>query len=108
MVGREVGLRQQGIGVLAVGWLWYRQRSTRKGVVFVKNQTGRKLGWVSISDNSLQVTNVQRGIGILVDRYRIVQRAESAALSDIAIYMGKKQGRAMGLAFLEHGLPTRL
>lgn len=106
-VGREIGLRAKGIGVLSVGWLWFRKRSSQsRGTFYVRNKTGRKLGWAHIGENSLWITNRQDGIAEVVERYGIVRQAENAVLKDIGIYMARKQGRAIGLALLEAGLPT--
>jgi hypothetical protein len=107
-VGKEVGLRQRGIGVLAVGWLWYRRKKTRAGTTFVLNRTGRKLGYVHIGENTLRMVNVQAGIGEVVERYGIVRKGVNTVLRDMDVYMAQKQGRAIGLTLLEQGLPTIL
>jgi hypothetical protein len=103
-VGREVGLRQRGIGVLAASFLWYRRRSSQaRGTFFVKNRTGRPLGSVEKGDGFLKITSQVPGITEVDERYGVVDRALGEAAVDMMNYVSRKERENYAAAFRSLG-----
>lgn len=97
IVGAEIALRQSGIGVLAASFLMFR-RSQRWSISqdsyvrtgahdFIPNRTGRPLGSVQVTDDSMEIASYATGIGQVEQRYGIVDRALNASADDMLIYL---------------------
>jgi hypothetical protein len=94
-VGREIALRQKGIGVLGASFLWFRARSNQaRGRFFVRNKTGRRLGYVEKGEGYLRIVGLKEGIGIVDARYLVVATALAGALADTEVYLARKQEEA--------------
>jgi hypothetical protein len=87
-VGRELGARQRGIGVLAAAFLWYRRRSSQaRGVYYVKNRTGKfSLGRVERDESTFRIVGDVQGLSEVDARYGIVERAIASETADIQRY----------------------
>jgi hypothetical protein len=98
-VGREVKLRQRGAGVLGASFLWYRSRTNQaQGRHFVKNRTGRPLGYVEKGQGFLRIVGLTDGLTLVDSRYNIVATKVAEATSDMVVYVNQKQsqlGRAL-------------
>jgi hypothetical protein len=91
-VGKEVALRQRGIGVLAASFLWYRKRSSQaRGTYFVRNQTSKVLGYVEKGENFLRIVGETEGLAKVDSRYGIVSAAIVEAQQDMVEYINTKQ-----------------
>lgn len=87
-VGREINLRQRGIGVLAASFLWFRKRSNQsKGTFYVRNKTGKPLGFAEVLDGSFRIVGETAGLSEVDARYGIVAGALSAARDDMVKYL---------------------
>lgn len=93
-VGRELGLRQSGIGVLAVSFLWYRSRKPQSGVYYVKNRTRRPIGAVEKGDGFLRIIGDALGLSEVDARYGIVAKAISDSEADMLQYFRNIQIKA--------------
>jgi hypothetical protein len=103
-VGREIGIRQRGIGVLAVSFLWFRRRSSQaKGTYYVKNRTGRPLGYVEKGEGFLQIVSQAAGINEVNDRYGVVDRALGESAQDMMAYIRRKERENYAAAFSSLG-----
>ncbi len=92
IVGREIGLRQSGIGVLAASFLWYRRRSNQaRGTFLVKNRTGKPLGSVQKSPGALRIMGFPPGLDKVSQRYGVVNRAIVEANADTEVYLARKE-----------------
>lgn len=99
-VGKEVGRRQAGIGVLAASFLWYRGRSSQaRGKYFVKNKTGNSLGFVDRGENTFRIVGLTKGLATIDARYGIVNTALAGAAGDMMVYIRRKQREAFTKAF---------
>lgn len=100
-VGREIGIRQKGIGVLAASFLWFRRRSSQaKGIYYVKNRSGRRsLGSVEKVPGRLTIVAEVAAIGDVDERYGIVDRALSESATDMLQYVQRKQVENFNAAF---------
>lgn len=88
IVGAEIALRQSGIGVLAASFLMFRNRSSQaRGTYQVPNRTGRPLGSVQVTDDSMEIASYAAGIGTVESRYGIVDRALNASADDMLVYL---------------------
>lgn len=88
IVGAEIALRQSGIGVLAASFLMFRNRSSQaRGTYQVPNRTGRPLGSVTVTDDSIEIASYAAGIGTVESRYGIVDRALNASAADMLVYL---------------------
>lgn len=88
VVGRELGARQRGIGVLAAAYLWRRSRSNNaRGTYYVRNRTGRYvLGFVERAENSFRIVAEAAGASVVDSRYGIVDRVLARETADIEQY----------------------
>ena len=109
-LGRELAARGSGIGVLAASFLWYRNRTTRTGIVQVPNRTGRPLGRVERGERSLRIVglgNIDKsgstGIGIVDTRYGLTARALARSEADIQVYLDRKARETAAKAFGDGG-----
>lgn len=99
-VGREVGIRQRGIGVLAASFLWYRSRSSQaRGTYYVKNRTGRPLGAVEKGEGFLRITSMADGIDRVNARYGIVDRVLLESAADMMTYIRERERKNYAEAF---------
>ena len=99
-VGKEVALRQAGIGMLAASFLWYRKRiSQAKKTYYVPNRTGKPLGYVERGDGFLRIVGEAEGLDVVDARYSIVQAALARETADIAEYLTRKELELFGVAF---------
>jgi len=90
-VGREIALRQRGIGMLAASFLWYRGRSSQaKGIYYVKNHTGHPLGFVEKGEGFLRMVGLADGLSTVDSRYGIVASSLSTAEQDMQVYIERK------------------
>lgn len=88
IVGAEIALRQSGIGVLAASFLMFRNRSSQaRGTYQTPNRTGRPLGSVTVTDDSMEIASYATGIGTVESRYGIVDRALNASADDMLVYL---------------------
>ncbi len=88
IVGAEIALRQSGIGVLAASFLMFRNRSSQvRGTYQTPNRTGRPLGSVTVTDDSIEIASYATGIGTVESRYGIVDRALNASADDMIVYL---------------------
>lgn len=88
IVGAEIALRQSGIGVLAASFLMFRNRSSQaRGTYQTPNRTGRQLGSVTVTDDSIDIASYATGIGTVESRYGIVDRALNASADDMLVYL---------------------
>lgn len=101
-VGREVGLRARGVGVLAVSFLWFRRRfvrgATGREVVYRRNKTGRPLGWVEKIRGALRIVGQTPGLDVVDARYGVVRGAIAAATADMESYVSRKYREAFARA----------
>lgn len=92
IVGREIALRQRGIGVLAASFLWFRGRTSKaRGTYYVRNKTGRALGSVEKGNGFLRILGYTEGLAGVDVRYGIVSRALNEARADMLIYVERKE-----------------
>lgn len=99
-VGKEVALRQAGIGMLAASFLWYRKRQSQaKGTFTVLNRTGKPLGYVDRGEGFLRIVSEADGIDVVDARYGIVQAVLQRETADMAEYITKKEREIFGVAF---------
>jgi hypothetical protein len=95
IVGREIALRQSGIGVLGASFLWYRRRSNQaRGTFFVKNRTGRPLGFVDKGPGYLRIVGLTSGLREVDARYGVVASALQEATADTEEYLIRKDREA--------------
>lgn len=101
-VGREVRLRQRGAGVLAASFLWFRSRSNNaQGKFFVKNRTGRPLGYVEKGEGYLRIVGETEGLALVDSKYGIVAAAVDRARQDMVVYVNQKQSQLARALFKE-------
>lgn len=101
----ELMLRQQGIGVLAASFLWVRRRTSKdRGTYFVRNKTGRVLGYVEKGDGSLRIVGVNDALSMVDERYGIVRTAVEEVTADTMQYVERKMSEAFDLATDRYGL----
>lgn len=82
-VGRELKARERGIGVLAASFLWYRRRSSQaRGTYYVRNRSGRSLGYLESADGVARIVAETPGVARVADRYGIVSSAIQAETAD--------------------------
>lgn len=99
-VGREIGLRQRGIGVLAASFLWFRRRTSQaRGTFYVRNKTGRPLGSVEKGEGYLRIVSATDGLVKVNQRYGIVDRALGDAATDMMEYIRRKERENFFAAF---------
>jgi hypothetical protein len=92
IVGREIALRQRGIGVLAASFLWFRGRSSQaKGTYYVRNKTGAPLGSVEKGSGFLRILGFTEGLSSVDARYSIVIHALAEAREDMLAYVERKE-----------------
>jgi hypothetical protein len=90
-VGREISLRQRGIGVLAASFLWFRSRSSQaRGTYYVRNNTGRPLGGVERTEGSFRIFGETAGLAEVDARYGIVAGALAIARDDMVTYLKER------------------
>lgn len=97
IIGAEVALRQSGIGVLAASFLMFRNAkrwSVSQGKYVglrvrevTPNRTGRPLGSVQVTDDSIEIASYAAGIGIVEQRYGISSRALDESSIDMLEYL---------------------
>ena len=96
IVGAEIALRQSGIGVLAASFLMFRNRSSQaRGTYQTPNRTGRPLGFVTVTDDSMEIASYATGIGTVESRYGIVDRALNASADDMLVYLRDREALAL-------------
>jgi len=106
-VAQELLRRQAGQGALAASFLWMRRRSSQaRGVVYVRNKTGRPIGYAERGAEHFRIVSLQPGADIIDRRYGIVARAAAAVTADMAPYIARKQQEAMRRALASTGLRT--
>lgn len=104
-VGAEVRARGRGVGVLAVSFLWFRKRQSReRGTFFVRNRTGRPLGYVEKQPNSLRIVGLTPGLDVVGERYGVVSAAVNAVTADMIPYISRKLDAAARASFAAAGL----
>lgn len=105
IVGAEIALRQSGIGVLAASFLMFR-RSRRWSISqdsyvrtgahdFIPNRTGRPLGSVQVTADSMEIASYAAGIGQVEQRYGIADRALNASADDMLVYLRDREALAL-------------
>jgi hypothetical protein len=105
MVGKETAARARGIGVLAASFLWFRRAGKGKGRRFVRNRTGRPLGFADVGDRSLHIVGLGSvgsagaGIGSVDVRYGLSKRAIDRVSADTEQYLVDRQAKAFAAAF---------
>ena len=98
-VGREVAIRQRGIGVLAASFLWFRTRTSQaKGTYYVKNKSGKSLGAVEKGDGFLRIIGFTEGLADVDARFGIVNRALAEARADMLAYVERKENELIRAA----------
>lgn len=101
IVGKEVGLRQSGIGVLAASFLWYRRRSSQaKGQYLVKNRTGKPLGSVVKEPGMLRILGFTDGLSETGERYGVFGRALEGATARMEASITRRR-EAAALRYLQ-------
>lgn len=90
-VGLELARRQSGIGALAASFLWYRKYTTKEsGTRLVANRSGRPIGGVTRTPDSLRIQAQSPGISTLDKRHSIVDKALQGAADDMLTYLRRK------------------
>lgn len=97
-VGREIAIRQRGIGILAASFLWFRSRTSSAGTHYVVNKTGRKLGFVEKGKDFLRIVGLTDGLDEVDARYGIVARAIADVTADIVTYVERKENELLRAA----------
>lgn len=106
-VAQELARRQAGQGALAASFLWMRRRSSQaRGTYYVRNKTGRPLGYVEKGAEYFRIVSLQPGADVVDQRYGIVARAAATVMSDMAPYIDRKQREAAYRAMQSTGLRT--
>lgn len=96
-VGREVKIRQSGIGALAASFLWFRGRSSQaKGKYYVPNRTGHPIGYVERGDGFLRIVGLTLGLSEVNIRYGIVATALAQAEQDMEQYITERYSKLFG------------
>jgi hypothetical protein len=91
-VGKEIAIRQKGIGALAASFLWFRARFSQvRGIYYVRNKTGRPLGYAEKGDGYLRIVGMTDGLEEVDARYGIVSTALTEAAADMLIYIERKE-----------------
>jgi hypothetical protein len=94
IVGKEVALRQSGIGELGAAFLWFRSRGKGENQRFVLNHSGRPIGSVSVDDGQAMIVGDVAGIGTVAERYDIVAKAISDETDDTLRWIAEQQDLA--------------
>ena len=90
-VGKELALRQSGIGVLAAAFLWYRSRSNNaQGTFYVRNKVGRPIGGVIRGDGTFRIVGDIEGLSEVDVRYGIVQQSLRTVEVDMLTYLAQR------------------
>jgi len=101
-VGKEIGLRQRGIGALAASFLWYRSRSNNAvGTYYVKNRNGVNIGFADRGDGYFRVVSDADGAALVDSRYGIVATALTGMADDMIQYLRERHGIIFQEAFKE-------
>jgi len=104
IVGKEVGLRQSGIGVLAASFLWYRRASSQaRGTYITKNRTGKPLGSVQKGPDFLRIIGFTPGLERISSRYGVVNNAIVSATADTETYLARKEIERLRRSFASIG-----
>lgn len=90
-VGRELALRQRGIGVLAASFLWFRKRGRGNGVYLVPNRRGRAIGAVERGPTFFRIIADVAGQSVVDSRYAIVESVLAGATEDIESYLKTRE-----------------
>lgn len=87
----ELSLRQGGIGVLGASFLWFRRRSNQqRGTFYVRNRTGRPLGYVDRGSDYFQIVGLVDGLAETDLRYQVVAGAIATAREDMVKYFNDR------------------
>lgn len=90
-VGKELGLRQSGIGVLAASFLWFRSRSSQaRGTYYVKNRVGHPLGGVERGEGFFRIVGFTEGLSEVDARYGIAADAIAESEADMRTYLDQR------------------
>jgi len=87
-VGKEVAIRQRGIGALAAAFLWYRTRpaTATRGKVVVRNSSGKVFGFSDAGDGYFRIVSDAEGAALVDRRYGIVDSALQTLTVDMLEY----------------------
>jgi hypothetical protein len=103
-VGRELAIRQRGIGYLSVAFLWFRKRSSQaRGTYFVQNRKGAPIGEVERGEGFFRITADPAGVGKVSNRYGIVSGVLANATADIEQYLLTRERSQFAAAFASFG-----
>lgn len=89
-VGKELALRQSGIGVLAASFLWYRSRNPQSGTYYVKNRVGHPLGGVERGEGFFRIVGFTEGLSEVDARYGVAADAIAEADADMQVYLDRQ------------------
>lgn len=94
IVGKEIALRQSGIGELGAAFLWYRSRGKGDGQRLVPNRRGQTMGSVTVEEGSATIVGSVDGLTKVDARYGVVNEAISDETDDTLAYIKRKQDEA--------------
>jgi hypothetical protein len=94
IVGKEIKLRQSGIGELGAAFLWYRNRGKGENQRLVPNRHGQTMGSVTVEEGSATIVGSVAGLTTVDARYGVVAQALSDETDDTMDYIKRKQDEA--------------
>lgn len=97
-VGKEIGLRQSGIGALAASFLWFRSRkNNQQGRFYVRNRYSNRppLGYVDKAPGMLRIVGQTEGLTTVDARYGIVAQALNASEREMSAWMLQRTLKAL-------------
>jgi hypothetical protein len=94
IVGREIALRQSGIGELGAAFLWYRNRGKGEARRLVPNRKGQTIGSVTVEEGVATIIGSVDGLTTVDARYGVVSQAISDETDDTMQYIKNKQDAA--------------
>jgi hypothetical protein len=101
-VGKETGLRQHGIGVLAASFLWFRSRSSNaRGRYYTANRGGLHLGFAEKGDGFFRVVSDTDGAAKVDSKYGLVDSAVATLTVDMLDYFKKRHADIYQQVFSE-------
>ena len=98
-VGREISLRQSGIGELAAAFRWSHGAPLEIGKRTVQNRQGKTMGIVEIGEGEASITAELPGVTTVDQRYAIVAQALADETDDTMEYVERKMAEKRGELF---------